>query len=283
MNRTAKYLYRSFLRGLYLTGFFGLVAVSCSEPIDWDLKYSETDLLVVEGKITSEYKQHEVKLTWPVYETNGSPEPVRGAQMEIFDGNVIRSLSEDPEQPGIYRTDSMFAAVTNRYYQLRILYESRRISAVTFMREVTPFQDMSTYLVQDDPPLLEAYISDSDEPAIVRLALDWSYLPGYDTLPDDSTHALIYHYTLNGVDVNKFFKPAQEHVRFPPGTIVHREKESVNAWYNEFLRGMLSETDWRGGMFDVLPGNARTNMEGPAIGYFTAADVIRDTDTIRVR
>jgi hypothetical protein len=83
------------------------------------------------------------------------------------------------------------------------------------------------------------------------------------------------------VDVIKFFKPAQEHVRFPPGTTVYREKESVNAWYGEFLRGMLSETDWRGGMFDVLPGNARTNMVGEAIGYFTAADVIRDTVVVQ--
>ncbi len=76
------------------------------------------------------------------------------------------------------------------------------------------------------------------------------------------------------------FKPPQEHVRFPPGTIVFREKESVNPWYAEFLRGVLSETDWRGGMFDVLPGNARTNMEGEAIGYFTAAEILRDTIVI---
>jgi len=69
-------------------------------------------------------------------------------------------------------------------------------------------------------------------------------------------------------------------VRFPPGTIVHREKESVNALYGEFLRGVLSETDWRGGMFDVLPGNARTNLAGDAIGFFTASDVIRDTVVI---
>jgi hypothetical protein len=73
------------------------------------------------------------------------------------------------------------------------------------------------------------------------------------------------------------FKPPQEQIRFPPGTIIFREKESVNGWYGEFLRGLLSETDWRGGMFDVLPGNARTNMQGEAIGFFTAADVLRDT------
>jgi len=259
----------------------GLLLGSCTEPIDWDLKYRETDLLVVEGKITSELIQHEVKLTWPLYEMNGAPDPVRGAQVEIFDGRVVWSLSEDPERPGIYLTDSAFAAEKNQYYQLRVALGSRRVTAVTNMREVTPFQAMSAYTVQEDPPLMEAYISDSDEPSIVRLELDWSQVPGYDTLPEASTHAVLYHYTLNGVDVNKFFKPAQEHVRFPPGTTVYREKESVNAWYGEFLRGMLSETDWRGGMFDVLPGNARTNMTGEAIGYFTAADVIRDTVVVQ--
>jgi len=255
----------------------GLVMLGCDEQVDWDLKYQEEDLLVVEGKISSELKQHEVRITRPLYEMNGTPDAVSGAQVEIYDGRVLYSLSEDPEQAGIYRTDSLFAAVLNQYYQLRILHEGKRITAVTFMREVGPFQDMIAYPVQSDPPLLRAYIHDSNEPSIVRLELDWSHVSGYKLLPDSETHAVIYHYTLNGVDVNEIFKPSQEHVRFPPGTIVFREKESVNPWYGEFLRGILSETDWRGGMFDVLPGNARTNMEGEAIGYFTAADVLRDT------
>jgi hypothetical protein len=257
-----------------------LLLISCTEQIDWDLEYQEVDLIVVEGKISSEALRHEVKLTWPLYEMNGTPDAVRGAQVEIFDGRVLHSLSEDPERPGIYRTDSLFAAELHQYYQLRILHESKHITAVTFMREVKPFQFMTVHPVQSDPPLLEAYISDSDEPSIVRLKLDWSHVPGYELLPDSATHAVIHHYTLNGVGVNEIFKPAQEHVQFPPGTIVFREKESVNPWYGDFLRGILSETDWRGGMFDVLPGNARTNMKGDAIGYFTAADILRDTIVI---
>lgn len=270
---------RSCLPGFILAS--ALVWASCTQEVDWDLKYQEVNLIVVEGKITSEAKRHEVKLSWPLYEMNGTPEPVTAAQVEIFDGSQRYSLPEDPENPGIYRSDSLFAARLNQYYQLRILHEDRRITAVSNMREVSPFQFMNVNPVQSDPPLLEAYIRDSDEPAILRLELDWSHLPGYDTLPDTENHAVIYHYTLNGVDVNKIFKPPQEHVRFPPGTIVFREKESVTAWYGEFLRGVLSETDWRGGMFDVLPGNARTNMVGEAIGFFTAADVIRDTLVVR--
>lgn len=258
-----------------------LLMLSCSEKIEWDLKYQEEELIVVEGKITSELMQHEVKLTRPVFEINGIPEPVTGAVVEINNGHVIYTLTEDPSRPGIYQTSPDFAGEVEKGYQLRIGYGNRRITAIAFMRAVTPFQFMRPIQVQTDPPLFEAHVSNSDDgPAIVRMELDWSHVPGYDTLSEDENHALIYHYTLNSVDVNRIFSPDREHVRFPPGTIVYREKESVSRQYEEFLRGVLSETDWRGGVFDVLPGNARTNLSEGAIGFFVATEVIRDTVVI---
>jgi len=258
-----------------------LLLSSCSEGIDWELQYQEVDLLVVEGKITNEPGPHEIRLSLPLYEMNGTPEPVSGAEVEVFDGQSAHVFGEDPSREGVYLGPPGFSGEVGHYYQLRIRQGSRRITAVTHMVEVTPFQDMFVYRVQEDPPLLGAVISDSEAPAIVRMELDWSHVPGYEDAPDSSTHAEVYHYSLNGVDVNKLFKPSQEQIRFPPGTRVFREKESVNPWYGEFLRGVLSETDWRGGMFDVLPGNARTNIQGEAIGFFTAAQVIRDTIVIR--
>jgi hypothetical protein len=254
-----------------------LLAVSCTEPLDWELKYQEEDLMVVEGRITNLPGAHEVLLTRPVYEMNAVPEPISGAVVGINDGRQIHSLTEDPSRPGVYLTERDFAGTVGRGYQLRISYGDEHIRAVAFMREVLPFPFMRTYIVQQDPLLYEAYISDQNGPAILRMELDWSHVPGYDTLPDEETHALIYHYTLGSVDVNRIFPPEREHVRFPPGTIVYREKESVSREYEEFLRGMLSETDWRGGVFDVLPGNAHTNLSEGAIGYFTAGAVIRDT------
>lgn len=257
-----------------------LLAAGCTEEIDWDLKYQEEELIVVEGKITNEAKAHEVKLSSPVYERNTTPEPLSGAVVEINDGRVIHPLIEDRSRPGTYVTAPDFAGEVGRGYQLRIRHRDKRIRAVAFMQEVLPFQFMRPYLVQQDPLLYEVYISDENGPAIVRMELDWSHVPGYDTLPADETHALIYHYTLGSVDVNRIFAPEREHVRFPPGTIVFREKESVSREYGEFLRGMLSETDWRGGIFDVLPGNARSNLAEGAVGYFTAGEVIRDTVVI---
>ena len=259
-----------------------LLPFSCNEEIHWDLDYQEEEVIVVEGKITNEVKQHEVRLTRPVYEMNGTPEPVAGAEVAINDGRAIHMLTEDASRPGTYLTDARFAGAVNKGYQLRIGLGDSRYTAIAFMHEVTPFQFMRVIRVQDDPPLYEAYISnDSEGSSIVRLELDWSHIPGYDTLPYEDNHALIYHYSLNSVDVNRFFPPEREHVWFPPGTIVYREKESVSREYAEFLRAMPPETDWRGGVFDVMPGNARTNLTGGALGYFTAAAVIRDTIVVQ--
>jgi hypothetical protein len=265
--------------GIFFAGVL-LMSLSCTERIEWELELDSEPLLLVEGKINDEMKAHEVTLSRTVDEMNGKPEPVSGAVVEIFDGSRVHVLEEDVRRAGAYLTDPGFAGQVGRGYQLRIRCGNFRIKAVAFMRAVTPFQSMRPYRVQQQPPLYEVSIHESDQPAIVRLELHWGHLPGYDTLSPEETRALIYHYTLNSVDVNRIFAPDREHVRFPPGTIVFREKESVPHAYEEFLRGMLSETDWRGGVFDVLPGNARTNLSEGAVGYFTAASVIRDTVVI---
>jgi len=148
--------------------FMILAMISCDQQVDWDLKYHEVDLLVVEGKITNGAGPHEVRITLPVYEMNGTPEPVSGAVVEVNDGDTIHIFEEDPLRDGIYLSPPGLVGTVGRYYQLRIRHGSKRITAVTHMVKVTPFQRMNVFRVQEDPPLFGAYISDSDVPAIVR-------------------------------------------------------------------------------------------------------------------
>jgi len=256
------------------------MGTACTERVDWELKYQEHDMIVVEARITNEPGNHFVKLSRPVYEMNGEPSPVPGAVVEINDGRNIHALREDPGAPGTYLTAPGFAGQAGRGYQLRINLGDRRIAAVAYMREVQDFPPMRLIRVQEQPALFEVHVSDQGGPSVIRMELDWSHVPGYESLPESETHALIYHYTLESVDVNRIFAPDREHVQFPPGTIVYREKESVSRAYGEYLRGMLSETDWRGGVFDVLPGNPAGNFGEDAYGFFTAAAVIRDTVVI---
>ncbi|MBU0763481.1 MAG: hypothetical protein KJ607_01460, partial [Bacteroidetes bacterium] len=111
------------------------------------------------------------------------------------------------------------------------------------------------------------------EPAMWEVFLDWSHVPEYELLPDSSCRARVWYYSLTTVDVSQIFSPQQEQVIFPEGTRIVEKKYSLTLQHEEFIRGMLSETVWRGGYFDVTPANITTNLSEGAIGYFGACTV----------
>lgn len=262
-----------------LLAFILLLACSCQERIDWELEMANELRLVVQGKITNEKKAHEVSLSLPVYEINGTPQAVSGAEVSISDGDNTFVLTEDPARSGTYLTDPDVQGVVNKGYTLRIKVDDYEFMAIAAMKAVTPVKIPDYYRVQEEPPLYEILLGGNDEPSMVKLEMDWSEVPGYDSLPDTENHAIIYGYYFSAlrVDVNELFAPARERVRIPPGTKIIFTKESLSDGYAEYMRGMLSETSWNGGLFDVKPGDPFDNLSVGAIGYFAACTVIRDT------
>lgn len=252
---------------------------SCQEKVDWELEYENELRLVVEGKITNERRAHEVKLSLPVYEINGTSRPVSGAEVFMSDGDTVITLREDPSRRGVYLTAEDVQGVVNKTYLLLVRVNDFECTAIARMEGVTPIRLPVYYQVRQEPPLYELRFSGNDAPSMMKLEMDWSHLPGYDTLSDDQNHAVIYGYYFDAltVDVNELFSPQQDRVFFPPGTRVILTKESLSAGYAEFLRGMLSETAWNGGLFDVKPGDPFTNLSRGALGYFAATSVLRDT------
>lgn len=259
--------------------FNTLMLRSCQEKVDWELEYENALRLVVEAKITNERRAHEVKLSLPVYEINGTSRPVSGAEVYLSDGDTVITLREDPARSGIYLTAENVHGVVNKTYMLLVRVNDFECTAIARMEAVTPVRFPTYYQVKQNPPLYELRFTGSDAPSMMKLEMDWSHLPGYDTLPDDRNHAIVYGYFFDAltVDVNELFSPAQDRLFFPPGTHVVITKESLSDGYAEFLRGMLSETAWNGGLFDVKPGDPFTNLSRGAIGYFAATSVLRDT------
>ena len=90
----------------------------------------------------------------------------------------------------------------------------------------------------------------------------------------------IVFYDLNTIDVNEIFKPKKEDFNFPANAIVVRKKYSVSPAYKAFLRSVLSETEWRGGVFDVQREDATTNLSEGAIGFFAVSTVVSDTTIV---
>lgn len=254
-----------------------LTAVSCEEEIRWDLSTREIPVVVVEGMITNERIPHQVRLTRPVTELNAIPVPVSGALVTIHDPDTSLILREYPAGSGIYLTDS-FRAVFGRIYKLVISINDMEYSAETEMVPVTSLDSLDYSLADNSGGYYKLNLYDTDEPSMTEYYLDWSQLPGF--TDDNSCRAKIIYYSLNTIDVGEMFKPESEQVIFPAGTIVYRKKYSMNEAHAGFIRTLLSETEWRGGLFDVQPGNVQTNLSEGAVGYFSASTVVADSTII---
>lgn len=255
-----------------------LIAGSCEEQIKWDFNTRDIPVLVVEGMITNERIQHQIRLTRPVTELNEIPEPVSGAAVIIQDTETSLVLSEYPVGSGIYLTDSM-RAVFGRVYTLVISIDENEYTAETTMVPVTQLDSLDYSPEDDSGDYYKLNLYDTDEPSMTEYYLDWSQLPGF--ADNDSCRAMIIYYSLNTIDVAEMFKPEKEQVVFPAGTTVYRKKYSLNEAHAAFIRTLLSETEWRGGLFDVQPGNVQTNLSEGAVGYFAASTVVSDTTIIK--
>jgi hypothetical protein len=251
-----------------------LLLFSCEEKIDFNVESQETIRLVVEGMITNEIKAHKVKLSLPVRNLNESPQPVSGAFVAITDQQNTFVLEEDPENPGLYLTDNMVQGVFGKLYTLYIRIQEYEFAGSSFMVPVEPLQPLNITACDESGESFNVETLGTGDPFMMEVDYDWS-TNGSCAESSCMAREVIYH--MNSVDVNEIFKPEQEVVCFPAGTIIKRKQYSLNDDHQNYVRAMMNETNWRGGLFDVERGNIPTNMSAGAIGYFAASSVVSDS------
>ena len=249
----------------------------CEEQFDWQLSNNVDDLLVVDAVITNENKNHTIRLTKTYKEQNQTPSPASGAFVVIFTEKDTIFTTETPAGSGLYFTDSM-QAVIDKLYVLGIVYNGKQYHAYDIQEPVEPFDSLlDSRPVSED--LYTINFHDSGEnPNYIEYDIDWRGV-GSCTTPIDCQARQIY-FDLKNIDVNNQFKPDQERVDFPAGAVIIRRKYSVSRRYKEYLRGMLSETAWRGGLFDAFPANASSNLSEGAVGFFAVSTVVMDTTIV---
>jgi hypothetical protein len=262
--------------GLHWLVFVALL-LSCEERIDKSMEGNTLKVLAVEGVITNELVNHLIRLSVAHSDLNGDRIPAVGARVFLREGNSITAieLTESPTQSGNYYTPTM-RAVFGRKYTLTISYNGQTYTA----------QDQS--IAVDALPIFtyeKASTTDNtfritsgaggNVPNYVSHYVDWK---GTSTCTiGQSCEALLVSYDLKNLDANDIFKPGKEDVVFPAGSTVYRKKYSVSPAYQAFLRSMLSETEWKGSVFDVDRSNAATNLSEGAVGFFAVSTVVADT------
>ncbi|MEO9966319.1 MAG: DUF4249 family protein [Reichenbachiella sp.] len=249
-----------------------LLFICCEETFDWGTGGQNEPLLVVEALLTNENKRHEVSLSLTRDQLNESPEYVDNAFVFINDSDTTYRLTKHPTRPGIYLTDSL-RALYGKLYTLFIIHDQKEYFALTISSFGAPLEPLVTTTTEDGQ--LEYIYQESSSPSMTEVEIRWP-----DTDVNAAPDIRAYYYTLAVIDINKVFAPDQEKIVFPPGSSISRKKYSLTQNHQDFLRSLLSETDWRGGLFDVAPGNVETNLSDGAVGYFAVSMVSSDVTIV---
>lgn len=254
-----------------------LILFSCEERMDKPLKAIDSDLLIVEAVLTNEKMSHKIKLSHPYQESNGNDMPASGANVVVIEGNEkVYNAVESPQGSGDYYTDEM-TAVFGKQYLLFIQYAGKEFFAVAGSVPVEPMAELQYHKAGDG--LYQLQLNDSGEsPNYIDYHVSWAGTP--ECQMEALCEGRLIYYDLKTIDVNSLFKPDKEDFLFPVNSIIIRRKYSVSPDYKTYLRSVLSETEWRGGIFDVQRENVPTNLSNGAVGFFAVSTVLSDTTII---
>lgn len=245
---------------------------ACEEPVNWQLDDHITPRLVVEGMLTNGAALNYVRLSLPLRNPNKAPQAVSNATVIITDGDNYHLLAEDENEPGLYQTEPSVRGVINKIYLLYIAFGDYEFTAGAHMVPVSSLMEFRFFRDPAVPGHFRILPGESSTPAYTEYLVEWQ---------DDSTgnymNSLFYTYTLSTLDVSQFFKPDAEILSFPADARIIRTKYSLSHDHEKYIRSLLSETEWRGGWFDVMHGNLHTNLSNGAVGFFAASSVVRDT------
>ncbi|HEY0653145.1 MAG TPA: DUF4249 family protein [Chryseosolibacter sp.] len=241
---------------------------ACEERTDIDVKATTTDLIAVEGVMTNENRNHTVRLTRPYLRQNGTSSFVTGASVFVSDG--FSSVSLTAGDSGKYLTPAM-RFVSGRTYTLTILYNGRQFTAQDSSVPVESLGPLSYTPVEGGYRI--NFFETGSQPNYINYDIIWAGTASC----AGACKAKVVYYDLKSVDANALFKPEKTDFIFPSRSTVIRRKFSVSDRYRAYLRSMLSETEWRGSVFDVQRDNAPTNFTPGAIGFFAVSTVVSDT------
>jgi hypothetical protein len=245
------------------------LSFSCEERTDIPYKSVPTDLIAVEAVLTNENIVHTVTIKQPYQKQNGNGLAVTGATVSISDGSSTILLT--PSDSGRYLTPRM-RFLTGKTYSLSIIHNGKEFTAQDSAVPVESLAALS-YSATDGGYRFNFFETGS-QPNYINYNIDWS---GTNSCTTNSCIAKLVYYDLKTVDANEIFKPSETDFVFASPSTVIRRKFSVSDQYRSYLRSMLSETKWRGSVFDVQRDNAPTNFSGGAIGFFAVSMVVSDT------
>ena len=246
---------------------------SCVKEINHPILMNAEKRIVVEGILTNELKYQTIRLSTIIPQQNQKALPIQGAIINVLSSNAWIGFEESNNEAGFYISEVPFAVDIDSKLHLEMSYQNHNYIAFSGMKIVSSYNPIHFEQVENGLYHLTNPTSSFtvDEQAMYELNIIWH------PTPDSTVHIQTYRYQLNTLDVSIIFSPDEENIYFPEGAMIIGKKYSLTDDYAEYIRAMLAETHWQGGLFDDEKANLPTNISNGGLGYFTACSVLVDT------
>lgn len=265
--------------------FVLLILSSCEEEISIELNDQEHQRIVVEGRITDEFKQHRVRITKTLsyFDNTVAPAMENNEVYIIEEGTGLRfelSLSTE-DTTGVYLSEE-FAGKVGETYSLMIKYNNETFKAIAYLNSVARMDSINYYYHYDYNKETGDYIvrmSAYEPDPIGHIYMFYFYLN--DTIFNDELVETIY---TNDIGYNDVYLPDVKLWGIPQEEItdtsylVRVEMLSISEEEYEYNNAFLNEAYGNGSIFGGPPANIPSNVKNNSggldgVGFFSASAV----------
>lgn len=260
----------------YITPFILLAFFSCTKELDIELEEGERRL-VVDAWFTTEVKTHEIRLSQTANYFSNEPTPlVSGAQVQISGGNEVFPFTE--VSPGIYHSEPTASAKLGTTYTLSINYENELYEAKDYCDTVPSLDTMILYPYYDDEGALEGYdfliwtkeLSGYGHYYVWRVLKNGEYIK--DTLNEITIES--DEYLGDGLEFEAFPIESVSLDEVKSGDVLKLEQHNISKQTYDSFIAILTETEWKGGIFDSPPANIPSNVSNNGLGVFLVSPMV---------
>lgn len=178
--------------------------------------------------------------------------------------------------PGIYVTDSLVRGEAGKKYTLTIETGGTNYSASDVMPLPVEFNENDIILKPDKTVFGNIQNGFTIEFPLVTYGATVpikTELAVLDSCPN-TLYAKTSFYFFPGIDAEGLV-PKIAQLKFAAGDTVIQKKVALPEMQYQFLRAVVLETEYYGGVLSSVPANVPTNVSNDAVGFFAASSVTR--------
>ena len=263
-NTSIRLIFITFLLGSFL---------SCEESVVWELTPGENQKLVVDAILTDQGIRQKIWLSKSYDRVNEETPYVNDATVLVTANGTNYEFELDTAQQGLYLSKEPFSVLPDLEYELIIDWQDEQYTANSQLSTVVPIPEITFKPFGNTDSLLQfrdfVPTYNPNQQAMYEMNVNWSHLTN-----DDSSRARLYFYTFKTADVGQLAPPPKEMVSFPIGSIVLARKFGLNDDFAAYIRGLVLETNWNGGLFYGSSNSLPTNISNGGLGFFTTCAVV---------